>query len=288
MRNAPLAIVARMEVGADAFRVYAQPGEACELHPPRAGSSGRSCTARLWGKAQSRNAALDEIKAAIRKSPQTYFAFRNPLYWGRPVRITIDRIRISSKDDHFAGARVRVFEANGKSIPFPQRVLLKRSAKWQVTEVESGVAVSCRAALPGIVRDLFGSCDASSARDSVVGLIAGPRTNRPPTMKERNLIIAATQAFHPGVFDDSCTRFHVRVSRADDRFAVVGYTFVRPYTKCILGNGESWMERTSSGHWRVKGDGSEAPDCRWVPPGVARSLDSACYIDRDWAERKRT
>jgi hypothetical protein len=239
------------------------------------------------GKAQSRNAATAEIKAAIRKSPQTYFAFRDPLYWGRVVRIAIDRIHISSTDDHFAGARVRVLEANGKSIPFPQRVLLKGSGKWQVIEVDND-GVSCRAAPPGIVRDLFGSCDASSVRDSVVGLIAGPRTDRPPTMKERNLIIAATKAFHPGTFDDSCTRFHVRVSRVDDRFALVGYTFVRPYTKCILANGDSWMEQMSAGQWRVKGDGSDAPDCRWVPPGVARSLASVCYIDRDWAERKRT
>jgi len=244
------------------------------------------------GKGQSQSNAV-EIKAAIRKSPQTYFAFRNPLYWGRPVHITIDRIRISSRDDHFAGARVRVLEASGKPVRFArignfaQQVLLKRSAAWRVRDVESG-SIPCRFAPHGVVRDLLGGCDASPYQSSDVGLIAGPKSSRSPTAKERALIIGATQAYHPGVFGVSCTRFHIQVSKTDDRFALVGYTFVPPYTKCVLGNGESWMERTSAGRWRVKGDGSDAPDCRWVPPGVARSLASVCYIDRDWTERKRT
>lgn len=239
------------------------------------------------GKSQSNTARVAEIKAAIRNSPQTYFAFRNPLYWGRPVRITIDRIRISSKDDHFAGARVRVLEANGRATRFPQQVLLRQPGKWRVIDVEGG-QIPCRLASSGIVRDLFGSCDASPFQVSEVGLIEGPKADRPPTAKERALIIAATKVFHPGTFDDSCTRFHVRVSRVDDSFALVGYTFVRPYTKCVLSNGESWMKQTSAGHWLVKGDGSDAPDCRWLPPGVARSLASVCYINRDWAERKRS
>ncbi|MGA9761488.1 MAG: hypothetical protein WBQ14_03600 [Gaiellaceae bacterium] len=245
-------------------------------------------------KGQSQSNAVAEIKAAIRKSPQTYFAFRNPLYWGRPVHITIDRIRISSRDDHFAAARVRVLEASGKPVRFArignfaQQVLLKRSAAWRVRDVESGSPIPCRFAPHGVVRDLLDSCDASPYQPSDVGLIAGPESSRSPTAKERALIIKATRAYHHGVFDVSCARFHIQVSKTDDRFALVGYTFVPPYTKCVLGNGESWMERASTGRWRVKGDGSDAPDCRCVPPGVARNLASICNIARDWPYRKRT
>ena len=235
------------------------------------------------GKTQSRSALAAEIKAAVRSSQQTYFAFSNPLYWGRPVHFKIDRIRISRKDDHFAAARVLALEANGKRVGDlqQQQVLLRRSEKWLVAQAApDGRTIFCEAASSGVVHELFGGCESTPVDTGMS--VYGPHSDRAATAKERAAIIEATKAFHTNGFGSgSCVRYHIRVSQIDDRFAVVGYTFVPPYTNCLLGNGESLMQRKASGRWQVKAEGSDAFDCGDAPPGVIRSLFSGCWVYRD-------
>lgn len=89
--------------------------------------------------------------------------------------------------------------------------------------------------------------------------------------------MAATRKAHFKVGQDRCVRYRVRVSKVDGRFAAVWFTFVRPYSGCLLGNGVSLMER-SAGRWRVKGDAGDAFPCTSGPPGVIRSLLEDCVI----------
>ena len=239
-------------------------------------------------KSHSNDSDVAAIKTTITKSPQTYFAFRNRLYWGRPVHFAVARVRISSMDDHFATARVLALEADGKWADQPQQLLLRRAREWRViwATADGPSGIPCRKASAGVVRELLGNCDPSSVAASLVMAIYGPRSNRPPTASERAAIVAVARSSHFKAGQDRCVRYEVRVSKVDDRFASVGYTFVRPYTNCLLGNGESLMERTASGRWRVKGDGSEPFSCRYAPPGVIRSLFSGCWVDREDVKKR--
>ncbi|MHB8060928.1 MAG: hypothetical protein ACYDHO_08875, partial [Gaiellaceae bacterium] len=231
----------------------------------------------------SRQSDVAAIKTVITKSPHTYFAFRNRLYWGRPVHFAVARVRISSMDDHFAAARVLALEANGNGADQPQQLLLRRAREWRVIWVtaDGPSGIPCRKASAGVVRELVGNCDPSSVAASLVMAIHGPRSNRPPTASERAAIVAVARSSHFKAGQDRCVRYDVRVSRVDDRFASVGYSFVPPYTNCQPVDGESLMERAASGRWRVKGDGSDPFPCRFAPPGVIRSLFSGCWNFRD-------
>src|SRR5438067_8839431 len=73
------------------------------------------------------------IEAAIERSPYTYFAYRDPLYWGRPVHFTISRVRISTRDPRFAAAIVTPLEGNQHThASDPERVLLRSTGRWRV------------------------------------------------------------------------------------------------------------------------------------------------------------
>jgi hypothetical protein len=248
--------------------------EGCAL----AAALGLALAACGGGRSSQRSA----IEAAIRRSPSTYFAYRDPLYWGRPVHFTISRARVSSRNSRFAAAIVTPFVGHQrKRASGPERVLLRSTDRWRVVRVEvSASRPACRLAPTGVIAELFGGCAPGSdaAQVSAETFISGPLAARRATRAERAGIVAATRAAHFKAGQDRCVRYHVRVSEINDRFALVSYSFVRPYSGCLLGNGVSLMERVANGRWRVKGDAGDAFPCTSGPPGVIRSLLRDCVI----------
>jgi hypothetical protein len=240
---------------------------------------GLALAACVGGRSSQRSA----IEAAIRRSPFTYFAYRNPLYWGRSVHVTISRLRVSSRNRRFAAAVVTPFDGKRhRRVSDPERVLLRLTDRWRVIRAEtlSAARPACRFAPAGVIAELFGGCDhnADAARVSPEAFISGPLDFRSPTPDERAAIVAATRAAHFKPGQARCVRYHVRVSVVDERFASVSYSFVRPFRGCLLGNGVSFMERSPRGRWRVKGDAGDAFPCTYAPPGVIRSLFEDCLV----------
>jgi len=237
----------------------------------------------LGARGAGRSSQPSAIEAAIRRSPSTYFAYRNPLYWGRSVQVTISRVRVSSRNPRFAAAIVTPLEGNQRTnASDPERVLLRSTGRWRVIRAESVSASppACRLAPTGVIAELFGGCAPGSdaAHVSAEAFISGPLAARRATRAERAGIVAATRAAHFKAGQDRCVRYHVRVSEINNRFALVSYSFVRPYSGCLLGNGVSLMERDANGRWRVKGDAGDAFPCTSGPPGVIRSLLRDCVI----------
>jgi hypothetical protein len=222
------------------------------------------------------------IEQAIRSSPYTYFAYRNPLYWGKPVHFTIGGLRVSQHDRPFAGATVTPLAGDGEVAGGIQRVLLRRDDEWHVISADalSPSDLGCSLAPAGVVAELFGACDMHPDAALVwpETFISGARADREPAASERASIVAAARAAHFKRGQDHCVRYRVRVSRIDRRFASVAYRFVRPYRGCLLGNGVSLVERRPSGAWQVRGDAGDAFDCAAAPPGVIRSLFSDCVV----------
>jgi len=134
-----------------------------------------------------------KVAAAIRSSPYTYFAYRDPLYWGRSVHMTISRVRLSLRDASFAGAVVTPLESNGKRASSRERVLLQRTDQWRVIRAQSFLEYhfACRLAPAGVINELFGHCDPSPFVVFPGALVSGPAANRPPTARERAASIAA-------------------------------------------------------------------------------------------------
>src|SRR6266849_212693 len=115
------------------------------------------------GHASSGNEEAAKVAAAIRSSPYTYFAYRDPLYWGRSVHMTISRLHVSRRDASFAGAVVTPLESNGKIASNRERVLLQRTDEWRVIRAQSFLEYhfACRLAPAGVINELFGRCDPS-------------------------------------------------------------------------------------------------------------------------------
>jgi hypothetical protein len=243
-----------------------------------AASTGAAC-----GASSHQQSNRGQIKAAIQSSPDSFFAYRDPRYWARPVHFAIRGIRFSDRDARFAAARVFALDAAGKRAVFPQQLLLeKKAAGWRVVQASASGSdsIACHAAPAGVVCELLGDCNSIATLDPVLS-IEGPTDMRVPTPSERAQIIAATRAVHFKPGQDGCVRYLVHVSRVDGRFASVGYEFVKPYTGCLLGDGVTLMERATTGHWRVEGDASDPFGCHDAPPGVIRSLFGWCSVWRD-------
>jgi len=220
------------------------------------------------------------VEGALRSSPYTYFAYKDARYWGRPIHVVVNRLRVSKRDPRFAGAVLTPMEQTGRRASEPERVLLRRNNRWHVTRAQGfGEGhFACRLASTGVVRELFDGCEGSRPPVSPIAYVSGPGDYGNPTAAERSAIIAAARAkyFRNG---DGCIRYHVRVSRFNRRYASVGYTpSGREDKGCFIGNGVSLVQRLPSGHWREKGAASEAFPCNFAPAGVIRSLFKVCSI----------
>ena len=239
-----------------------------------------ACAAVAAAGCGGRSAAPDApLQEALRRSPYTYFAFTNALYWGRPVHVVVDRLRVSRRDPRVAGAVLTPVDAAGKPAGDSQLALLRRGSSWRVVRAQDGrySPFACRLAAPGVIRELFGRCDPSPYLVSPLTSITGPRADRQPTAAERAGIVAANRAalFPHG---DGCIRYGIRVSRVDLDYAVTRYRLVGKVTGCDVGNGVSLMRRLPDGRWRIAAQASDPFACTQAPPGVVRSLDGICSI----------
>ena len=219
-----------------------------------------------------------EVEAAVRRSPLTYFHYAAARWWGRPVTVRIERVRTSRA---WSGAIVSV--SHGHRVLGQEVVLLRRGRRWRVvaaSEVDEGL--SCKLAAKGVVRRVVGSCF-----DDVSPLahVVAPRASRAATPQERHEVVAAARAavLHG---KDRCVRYSIRVSRVDDRFALVSYRFVRPYRDCLVGNGVSLFERRGNGRWVHLTDASAGFLCDTAPAGVVTSLEGACELEGTLADRR--
>jgi hypothetical protein len=184
------------------------------------------------------------VAQELADSPRTYLHYRDRGWWGRDVRISVARLRVWRD---VATARVLVSPA---ADPLDtQRIALRRSGgRWRIV--------------------------ASSD-----GLVRGPRSTRAATAVERRAIVAdASRRIFQG--HDRCVSYGIAVSRLDERYAVVGYDFRKPYADCLLGNGESLYRRDADGAWRELSEASDGWACLAAPPGVIRSLDGSCWLAR--------
>jgi hypothetical protein len=220
------------------------------------------------------------VEAAVRRSPLTYFHYAGARWWGHRVTVRVGRVVTSGA---WAGATVSV--SHGGRIAEQEMVLLRRERRWDVvaaSDVDEGL--SCRLAPQGVVRGVVGSC---SDDVSPLAHIVAPRANRAAAPVERDAVVAAARAdvLHG---KDRCVRYSVRISRVDDRFALVSYRFVRPYRDCLVGNGVSLFERRANRRWLHLTDASDVFLCDTAPAGVVTSLEGACELEGTLADVRAT
>lgn len=224
----------------------------------------------VWGPVARADSTT--IRAAVERSPKTYFAYRSPLWWGQRVRIEIVRI---STDDGFALAQIRVL-AGPPSYRTQWALVQHQGTGWKVVSValQHRSDLQCGSTPHAVLQRLAGGCSKYSLWPA--GVVSGPRAVRPPTSVERAALVQAAQT---SVFAgrDRCVRYHVSVSTLDQRYASVSYTFVKPYTHCSPADGVSIFHRASDG-WGYAGGASDGFPCTQAPPGVARSLFGDCLF----------
>jgi hypothetical protein len=239
--------------------------------------------------ASAASAPSASVQEAIKASNRTYFAYHDPLYWGRPVSVRITRVVVSHRDGRFAGARVEVTTPTGKPAVRAQRVLLEKGTGWHVRDVALLPDTFVCSSLPaGVVQEVVGACDAYGHVSDPELEVSGPLARRAPTTAERARIVAgARSSLNSGPLVATCLNFDVWVSRVDSRFADAepNRATARAWMKnkaCgrFAYNGQMLLKRLPGGRWRYYSGASEAFDCRLTPPGVIRSLYRECVINR--------
>jgi hypothetical protein len=219
-----------------------------------------------------------DVEKAVRASPYTYFAFADARWWGRPVRITIDRVRISERNPGFAGSVVTPRFLDGRRAAKSEVVLVRRRENWRVVRAQSFGPFACSLAPRGVMRELFNRCVPERVPASASSFISGPLARRRPTAAERTAILAAVPARIGSA--RRCFRYPIYVSRLDRRYAFVDYVFTRPDdATCPYFNGTALLQRRRDGRWREKSAASTAFPCRVAPPGVIRSLFRVCEFE---------
>ena len=216
----------------------------------------------------------DTITAAVERSPYTYFHYNASVWWGAPVRVSI---RATAVDGRSGGAIVEV-RKDGRLVA-REDVLLRRDPTWRVvrTTLHTVTDVHYCGKLRGL-EPFFHSCVIDDFTVSADPYVKGPLATREATPAERAQI---TSTVRPRLGDASCVRFAIRVSSVDDRYALVSYRYVPPFTKtCSPANGVTVVAR-APGTWRVVGEGSSEFPCRWGGPGVMRSLLGTCVFGPD-------
>jgi hypothetical protein len=212
------------------------------------------------------------LTQAVQSSAYTYFHYAAAVWWGQPVRVSI---RATAVDGRLGGAIVDV--RRGSRLVLREDVLLRHDATWRVVRTTlhvSSDARYCEQPLKGLER-FFESCLIDEFDVSADPYVKGPLATRPATPEERARITATAA---PRLGDTSCVRFDIRISRVDERYALVGYRYVPPFTKtCSPANGVTIVSR-ASGSWRVVGDGSSEFPCGSGAPGVMRSLLGTCVF----------
>ena len=210
-------------------------------------------------------------RAALERSPLTYFHYGSAQWWGRPVDVDVARTRTSGA---WAGAVLHVRTA-GRTLARQFALLRRRDGVWRVTVTSSPPGgLPCEAAPRAVVRRLFGFC---IPRITPISMIVGPVRSRGATTAERAAVVRAARRRVFGGHD-RCVRYGVDVSRVDARFARVRYRFVPPLRGCLVGNGDSLFRRTPSGRWLHVADASDPFECDLAPAGVVRSLLGTCVI----------
>jgi hypothetical protein len=192
------------------------------------------------GCGESQRGAVERVLA---RSPQTYLHYRDRVWWGRSVRISV-AVRVSHD---VATARVLVMPA-ADPLDAQRVVLHRRNGRWRFVGRSAA-------------------------------LVRGPRATRSATAAERRAIVGdARRRIFQG--HDRCVHYAIGISRVDERYAIVGYEFRKPYLDCRLGNGESLFLRRAGGAWRELSEASDGWDCVAAPPGVIRSLAGSCWVAR--------
>lgn len=212
------------------------------------------------------------IRVALARSPGTYLHYDGRVWWGRPVDVSVARIR--PPRDGFAVALLEVRWAG--RVHERQWVLLReRAGRWRVLGgAARATMLGCGLAPAGVVSGLVGGC--MLQRVDTEGLVRGPADARPATVAERAGLVATARH---AIFDgrDACVRYTFGISRVDEGWASGAYEFRPPYRSCQVGNGVSIFHRLGS-RWRHVADASSGFACSTAPPGVVRSLFGTCSL----------
>ncbi|MEI8106140.1 MAG: hypothetical protein WCH31_09945 [Actinomycetes bacterium] len=188
------------------------------------------------------------VEAAIEASPQTYFHYASPAWWGRAVTVQTVNLKVSGDT---AEANVQVLA--GTKLLWQEYVFVLHEKKgWVVQHV------------------------AMTAGGSRLIPFSGPVATRQPTAEERASLTHRVRTFlgQPA----SCLRIFPAISTVDTRYALVRLQLVGPHPDRCLNDG-AILYRRVGGVWQYLGTATEPFDCRIAPTGVIRSLFGRCWID---------
>ena len=188
------------------------------------------------------------VKAAIARSPFSYYHFSAAAWWGQPVTVSTRSVHVSGS----TATAVVVASAGGKKVGSQHVSLTQANGRWAVV---------------------------TPLVDEPFGTITGPISARKPTALEQAAISAAGFKVLKG--EQDCVRFVVGVSTIDPGFASARLTFFGPRKAQCESNGMLLFARSASGAWMYHGAGSDPFSCTWAPPGVIRSLFGSCFIVAD-------